>query len=127
MGNCSHPWIGGAEDSQISVLAYVHCHTPRKEPDYNLDDNELAWVTFTIATARSVNLQKGKQIRLYNAIMIPSGVSTTINGLTIESLKSNICQRILISTWLCETHPGGLTEISSPPVAPVGGEVNVPP
>lgn len=126
LGNCSRHWMKGTEDSQFSVLAYVHCHTPRKEPGYNLHDNELAWVTFTIATARSVNLQRGKQIRLYNAVMIPSGVCTTINGLTIESLKSNICQRILISTWLCETHPGGLDEIATLSFAPVG-ETSVPP
>ena len=116
LGNCSRPWINGAEDSKFSVLAYVHCHTLRKEPTYNQDDNMLAWVTFTIASARSINLQKGKQIRLYNAVMLPSRVSTTVDGLAIASLKSNTCQRILISTWLCETHPGGLPEITIPPI-----------
>jgi hypothetical protein len=112
VGDCARPY-GAAEDSKFTVLTYVHSHRQKDRPESAAAlEHELAWATFTFATARNINLQKGKQVRLYNAIFIPCQQHATMDGLAIETLKSNVCERILIATWLCETHPGGLLDLS---------------
>lgn len=111
VGDCVWPY-GTSADSTFTVLVYVHSHEHTERPEHAVLNDELAWATFTFGTARNINLQKGKQVRLYNSIFIPCQQFTTIHGLTMEKLKSNVCKHILLATWLCETLPGGLFELS---------------
>lgn len=113
--------------SKICVLAYIHSHTHNHQEQETQPhaitnateekptlQHQLAWVTFTFLTARSINLQKGKQLRLYNSIILPCpALSTAVAGMSIDApLESNVCEHIIVSTWLCENHPKGLPKMS---------------
>lgn len=125
LGECTTSLVGSssvADSSRITVLAYIHSHKYHQAQQQeqvgdgmtmkqNLE-HQLTWATFAYSTARSINLQKGKQLRLYNAVILPCPQSTVVEGLAIKTLQSNVCERIIVSTWLCENHPEGLPKLS---------------
>ena len=125
LGDCSISLRQKNNDgsSKLSVLVYIHSHTQHDPEQHVFSEqqptlrHQLAWATFTYLTARSINLQKGKQLRLYNSIILPCLQPTTVEGLNIDSLESNVCDRVLVSTWLCENHPGGLPKLPFGPSA----------
>lgn len=103
LGDYPYPWVNTADrDSNMTVLGHIYQHVRSdKKPRH---EGELAWVTFTMATARSVKLQKGSQLRLYNSAIIPSRKSVVITDNATEDLNSNGCKLIILCTDLCEPY-----------------------
>jgi hypothetical protein len=113
--------VVGEQDSKIAVLAYLHRHvragSETKHPPSFQEKELFAWVSFTLATARSINLQKGIQLRLYNAVVVPSRHAVTIDSHATAALGakgSMECRHVVICTHLCEPYPSGLEPL--PPI-----------
>lgn len=133
-GDCtgSASWIHaagavGEQDSKIAVLAYLHRHvragSETNHPSFQ--EKEFAWVSFTLATARSISLQKGIQLRLYNAVVIPNRHAVTIDphAATALGVKSSMeCRHVVICTHLCEPYPSGLEPL--PPIRGLAPELD---
>ena len=124
-------------DNKVHVLCLVHNHVQKSEGGYTLptviaSDSEgsttttqgqvpfYSWVTFQRSTSRSISLQRGQQLRVYNAQLIPcrssrSETTTTIIDMPTklakhfvgdchQNIMSTSCRHILICTELCELY-----------------------
>ena len=85
-----------------TVLCYLHNHGPMTggKPASATMSNAHGWISFTRTTARSVGLQKGLQLRLYDAVLLPMGRAMEWNSDGAEQGTF-----IAICTQLCERHP----------------------
>ena len=122
LGQYVGPWINVPEDMKITVLGYAHCHKKRKsltdkhiarqprtkEETTIVSQDFFAYFTFTLATARRIELQQGCKLRIYNAIILPSRLPTALDALP-PSLSTEIgvdgtlrCENTVICTQLCE-------------------------
>jgi hypothetical protein len=87
----------------LTVLCHIHNHGAmnRGNPASGAVSKVFAWISFTRTTARNVGLQRGLELRLYDAILLPMRSVEypphTENG--------EHCSFIAICTQLCERHP----------------------
>jgi hypothetical protein len=104
--------LGGApisEGGKLTVLGLVHKHVRKNAPPDTSLATATAWeprcalISFTPVTARSINLQKGLQLRMYNAVLLPCP-EIQLQGLTSENgiVANTMCRHILLCTQLCE-------------------------
>jgi hypothetical protein len=100
-----------SEDGKLTFLGLVHMHV-RKDapPDTSTTtawEPRCAWISFTPVTARSINLQKGMQVRIYNAVLVPCP-ETQLQGLPSANgiVANTTCRHILLCTQLCEPFAG---------------------
>jgi hypothetical protein len=137
MGSYNGPWINRPEDMKITILGYVHRHIQKNNNSYTKGNNQLhdqchhhhqqqllqqeadnifsqdyfAWFTFTLATARCINLERACKLRIYNAIILRCRMPTRLD-LPPKSFggsnSKNIirCEKIVICTHLCERTDG---------------------
>jgi hypothetical protein len=124
------PWINVPEDMKITVLGYAHRHIQRLQNSIDSDQHNVrqqqkrkkdnsklvsehffAWFTFTLATARRVELQRGCKLRIYNAIILPCRLPVELNIApgSISHVENNArtkytstCENTVICTHLCE-------------------------
>jgi len=132
MGSYNGPWINLPEDMKITVLGYMHRHIQRnksstkgtnhpqdqkhrQETKNIISQDCFAWFTFTLATARCINLERACKLRIYNAVVLPCRMPMTLdlpptsfdflpgNSGGSDSGNKNIrCEKIVICTHLCE-------------------------
>ena len=131
LGQYIGPWINVPEDTKVTVLGYVHYHTQRiiknctdkdrhfachqqtqkPEDTKTVSKDILAWFTFTLATARRIELQQGCKLRIYNAIILPCRLPMVLDApptsilppeCGIEMTGRVICEKTVICTQLCE-------------------------
>lgn len=121
MGFYQGPWEL-PEECSITILGYIHSHTQiTAEPsNYNqpinlrkqkvltvTHQNKFAWISFKLSTARTIELNRGCRLRIYNAVVLPSPRAIVLdlpeavlgsNG----AKKDNTCETIVVCTDLCE-------------------------
>ena len=138
MGQYNGPWVNLPEDTKITVLGYIHRHVQRSSNSFNghnrhahdhrhaqqqqqqyqehetiISEDFFAWLTFTLATARNINLQRACKLRIYNAVILPCRFPVTLDlppksfcNLRKKSNSSGskniFCENIVICTHLCE-------------------------
>jgi len=134
LGQYIGPWINVPEDKKLTVLGYVHRHTKRKtcravknrhipgqqqqQPTQKEDEatsvsqNFFAWFTFTLSTARRIELQQGCKLRIFNPIVLPCRVPLKLEAprksmFATEDDEMEIhdtvcCDKTVICTQLCE-------------------------
>ena len=126
LGQYVGPWVNVPEDLKITVLGFVHCHTQQTENNRRMTPQQqaqkqkdtktvskdfFAWFTFTLATARRIELQKGCKLRIYNAIILPcrSPIELDAPPTSLVSLENGYglsgtvrCEKTVICTNLCE-------------------------
>jgi hypothetical protein len=109
------------EESTITILGYIHSQThvnkgeTNKEANPEQDHNQgttvreskfFAWVTFKVYTARSIGLDRGDLLRLYNAVILPCPHATELilpqSLLECNNAKLHYCKNIVVCTDLCE-------------------------
>jgi hypothetical protein len=122
LGRYNGPWADLPEDYKITLLGYAHRHVPKKKttgwhyqpqrlPVTFLSEGTYSWFTFTLTTARNVNLQQSCCLRIYNPVILPcpsikvsniqwppSGVDSN-NG---NAIVDGYCSTHVICTHLCE-------------------------
>jgi hypothetical protein len=103
------------------TLAMVHSHKETRNsdaPDQPLHEEHhpsWVWVSFDISTARSVNLHKTQQLRIYNGVFITcTEVDIVLPSMSHHSNENSEgppsenhqkCRHILACTQLCEPYP----------------------
>lgn len=124
LGQYSGPWINVPEDTKITLLGYTHRHVQRIEhwnarkqrKDKHTDVSTVtadffAWFTFSLLTARCIDLEQGCKLRIYNAIILPCrlpvalDISTTLISILRSNTKTNVttrCEKCVICTHMCE-------------------------
>jgi hypothetical protein len=137
LGQYGGPWMNVPEDTKITVLGYAHRHIQqcideshhrsntalhlqhqKQEDTKTISNDFFAWFTFTLATARRIELQQGCKLRIYNAIILPCRLPVVLdippssaffleNNIEIDSTSSGTttarcCERTVICTHLCE-------------------------
>jgi hypothetical protein len=96
-----------SEGGKLTILGLVHTHVRKDAPPPDTLttawEPRYGWISFTPVTARSINLQKGLQLRMYNAVLLPCP-EIQLQGLPCEnSVAANpTCRHILLCTQLCE-------------------------
>ena len=134
LGSYNGPWINRPEDMKITILGYVHRHVQKSNNSYTKGNNQLhdqrhhnqqqqqqqqeadsivsqdyfAWFTFTLATARCINLERACKLRIYNAVILPCRTPMTLDLPPKSFGCKNIirCEKIVICTHLCERTDG---------------------
>jgi len=131
LGQYNGPWMNIPEDTKITVLGYAH---HRIEPNTNGTDKSqqqlhgrqrqrqedtnsnvskgfFAWFTFTLATARRIELQRACTLRIYNAVVLPRHIPMNLSlplasfptGKNNDGTDRTIrCEKTVICTQLCE-------------------------
>jgi hypothetical protein len=111
------PW---SENERVTVLGFIHTNEKIKS-----SDNEagtigaqksacFAWLSFTFETAREQRLFQGSQLRIYNAISVPTKNPIQIDGLGEEHfVKDRTCNQTVVCTQLCESYPDCLPTLPS--------------
>ena len=115
---------------KVHILCLVHNHVQKDEGcmipaiasvtnDSDVSTSKIpqapfySWVTFQKSTSRSISLQRGQQLRVYNAQLIPCRSDTIIHMPTkianhfagdCHRNMSTSCRHILICTELCELY-----------------------
>ena len=127
LGQYVGPWVNVPEDMKITVLGFVHGHTQQTGENYRrmtpqqqtqkqrntktVSKDFFAWFTFTLSTARRIELQKGCKLRIYNAIILPcrSPIKLDAPPVSLVSLENGNglsgtvrCEKTVICTNLCE-------------------------
>ena len=117
LGQYAGPWINVPDELKVTVLGHVHRHVQLKHSsDTNRNHKENletlcedfhAWVTFTLATARRIELHPGCSLRIYNAIILPSRLPTAFDfppsaKHSADNKSSGSCDKNIICTNLCE-------------------------
>jgi hypothetical protein len=109
------PW---SENERVTVLGFIHRNEKTKS-----SDNEagivcaqksacFAWLCFTFETAREQKLCQGSQLRIYNAVSVPTKTPIQIDGLGEEHvMKDRTCNQTVICTQLCESYPKSLPKL----------------
>ena len=100
-------------DGKCTVLGFIHknvCQGPTSTAyDYA---SRICWVSFLPATARSLNLKKGSQLRMYNVVFIPC-VEVEISGIHWKDATiDNVCRHMIICTQLAESYPESLPKLA---------------
>jgi hypothetical protein len=96
-----------SEGDKLTVLGLVHKHARKDVPSDTSSttvwEPRCAWISFTPVTARSINLQKGLQVRMYNAVLLPCP-EIQLQGPPSENgiVANTTCRHILLCTQLCE-------------------------
>jgi hypothetical protein len=111
------PW---SENERVTVLGFIHRNekTQTSDNDASIIGAQksacFAWFCFTFETAREQKLCKGSQLRIYNAISLPSKTAIQIDGLGEDHVvKDRICNQTIICTQLCESYPDSLPNLPS--------------
>mmetsp|Transcript_3135 Transcript_3135/g.8492 ORF Transcript_3135/g.8492 Transcript_3135/m.8492 type:complete len:271 (+) Transcript_3135:717-1529(+) len=128
LGQYRGPWINAPENMKITVLGYAHYHIKknRKHRVIALQEHEedqedkstvssdfFAWITFTLATARRIEVKKGCKFRIYDATVLPSREVLTLdipsstlcflrNQKEDTGTKRVLCEHTVICTDVCE-------------------------
>uniref|UniRef100_A0A7S4EM70 Uncharacterized protein n=1 Tax=Pseudo-nitzschia australis TaxID=44445 RepID=A0A7S4EM70_9STRA len=151
LGRYDGPWINLPEDTKITVLGYAHRRIRIQQPlsksqtnnhpttnanakakantttTTTLSQNFFAWFTFTLATARRIELQQMCTLRIYNAVVLPcrlvlpvtldlppdsrsilpelvsdSDASSGTRQATSTSTSTIRCEKTVVCTQLCE-------------------------
>ncbi|KAG7361081.1 hypothetical protein IV203_036181 [Nitzschia inconspicua] len=108
------------DDCVIAVLGYIHSHAQNmegkrfdqighleKQKDVTIiHRNIFSWITFKISTARTIGLENGCRLRLYDAIVLPSPQATRLSlpekFIHWSGVENHCCQNTVICTDLCE-------------------------
>lgn len=128
LGQYIGPWINVADDKKLTVLGYAHRHTNQKtrveknrhSQKRTLTQDEVntvsrgffAWFTFTLSTARRIELQQGCKLRIYNPIVLPCRAPFKLDAPPksmfaaeedkMENHDTVCCDKTVICTQLCE-------------------------
>ena len=108
-------------NDRVTVLGFVHAHVKSKSLAKAADVDTrgfrnawFAWLSFTFDTAREQKLRQGSQLRIYNAIIVPSKESVQIDGLKISLPEEDrCCAQTVLCTQLCEPYPDSLPPLPS--------------
>ena len=109
LGECSGPLMNTSEETKFTVLGYIHGHFDQEQMHAKLE-SILVWISFTIGTARSIELRKGLQLRVYDAIVLPSRHCIDIEVNASIRVKNNECRHVLICTNLCEPFTDAMSQ-----------------
>ena len=109
------------ENERVTVLGFIHANEKLSgsNRDACLVGNQInacfAWLTFTYETAREQKLCQGSQLRIYNAISVPTKDPIQVDGLGEEQVmvEDRTCNQTVICTQLCEPYPDSLPTLPS--------------
>ena len=103
------PFINVPEEMKITVLGYIHRHIHTRNKNATTKDLQgcLAWFTFTLSTARSINLELACKLRIYNSVILPCSMPITLDlpqncFLGVRETDNVRCDKIVVCTQLCE-------------------------
>mmetsp|Transcript_25498 Transcript_25498/g.39142 ORF Transcript_25498/g.39142 Transcript_25498/m.39142 type:complete len:291 (+) Transcript_25498:722-1594(+) len=108
----SEPQKWENDDKRVTLLCFVHSRSTkdddssRPEPSSNVSFPQMAEICFTIETVREQRVRRGAQLRIYDAIIVPSIRPPHVHNEASDSISgSSNSVPLILSTELCEPYP----------------------